>query len=90
MKAGTIFLITVAMLFFFGFVIYSTMSASEHECEVCLTFGAETVCRKGAGATMEEAQRAAQESVCGGNVSGMADAIACRNKLPAGVRCTSR
>lgn len=90
MKMGTIALITVGMLFFFGLVVYSTMSGAEQQCEVCLEFAGETVCRSGSGATAEEAQRAAQESVCGGNTSGMAESIACRNRTPVSVQCASR
>jgi hypothetical protein len=90
MKAGTIIAIAAAMLLFFGLVVYSTMSAAEHECEVCLVFDGREVCRAGAGATVEEAQRAAQESVCGGNVSGMAEAITCRGERPSRLRCTTR
>jgi hypothetical protein len=90
MKTGTVALIAVAMLVFFGLVVYSTMSAAEHTCDVCLEFAGERVCRSGAGATVEEAQRAAQESVCGGNTSGMAEAITCRNQRPVSVQCATR
>ncbi len=87
MKASTVALITGAMLLFMGFVIYSTIRPVQVECEVCLQFNGELVCRSGRGATEEEARIAAQESTCGGNVSGMAELIACRNATPVRVQC---
>lgn len=90
MKPGIIALIAIGMILFFGLVVYSTMSGAEHQCEVCLEFAGESVCRSGSGASPEEAQRAAQESVCGGNTSGMAESIACRNRAPTALQCTTR
>jgi hypothetical protein len=75
-------LVLTAMILFMGGVVWSTMSGVETECEVCLTFGTEQVCRSGRGASEVEALQAAQESVCGGNTSGMAEIIACRNATP--------
>ncbi len=79
--------LALAMVLFMGGVIWSTMSGVETECEVCLTFGTEQVCRSGRGANEVEALQAAQESVCGGNTSGMAEIIACRNAIPERATC---
>jgi len=79
--------ILAGMLLFMALVVLSTLSGVETECEVCLTFGTEQVCRLGRGASEVEALQAAQESVCGGNTSGMAEIIACRNATPERATC---
>jgi hypothetical protein len=76
-----------AMILFMAGVVWSTLTGVETECEVCLTFGTEQVCRAGRGESEVEAIRAAQESVCGGNTSGMAEIIACRNATPERATC---
>lgn len=87
MKLYQILLLAGAMILFMVVVVWSTMSDVETECEVCLTFGTEQVCRNGRGANEVEAIQAAQESVCGGNTSGMAEIIACRNAPPERATC---
>lgn len=80
--------VILGIFLFIGFVVYGTIAPVEAQCEVCLEFNGELVCRRGAGQTVEAAQTAAQESVCGGNVSGMSESIACRNAEPVRVECT--
>lgn len=87
MKLRQGLMIFAVMLLFMGGVVWSTMSGVETECEVCLTFGTEQVCRSGRGANEVEALQAAQESVCGGNTSGMAEIILCRNAVPERASC---
>ncbi len=81
--------VILAMVLFFGFVVYSAIAPVAVECEVCLDFDGRLVCRSGAGATEEDATRAAQESACGGNVSGMSESIACRAAQPVSVQCST-
>ena len=81
-------IVVAAVLLFMGVVIYSTIAPVEAQCEVCLEFNGELVCRLGAGADVEAAQQAAQESACGGNASGMSELIACRNAVPVRAECT--
>jgi hypothetical protein len=87
MKPAAALGIVIAMLAFMGLVIWSTLSEVETECEVCLLFGSEEVCRFGRGPNEVEVLRAAQESACGGNTSGMAEIIRCRGDLPARASC---
>jgi hypothetical protein len=79
--------VTLGVILFVAFLAYRTIAPVQAQCEVCLQFGDELVCRRGAGATQDEARRAAQESVCGGNASGMSAMIACRNAEPVRVEC---
>ena len=81
--------VIAGVLLFIGFVVYGSIAPVQSQCEVCLEFDGQLVCRMGAGPTDEEAARAAQESACGGNVSGMSEMIACRAAMPASVECTS-
>lgn len=78
----------LAFLAFMGGVVYLSIPQTVHSCEVCLEFDGERVCRKGVGNSQEEAQRAAHESTCGGNVRGMSESIACRNAEPVKLTCT--
>lgn len=87
MKPLQIFGILAVMVTFMAIVVWSTVSDVETECEVCLTFGSEQVCRTGRGANEVAALQAAQESVCGGNTSGMAEIILCRNATPDRATC---
>jgi hypothetical protein len=88
-KLGPGLLIAAAVLLFVGFLVYGSMPRVRSQCEVCLEFDGELVCRKGAGATEEEARRAAQESACGGNARGMSESIKCRNATPVRAQCTT-
>lgn len=87
MKPSTIALIVLAFALFMGGVVWSTVQRAGVECEVCLEFSGEEVCRLGRGPTQAEALQAAQESACGGNAAGMAELIACRNQRPVRAQC---
>lgn len=87
MKPIQVISILAAMIVFMGLVVWLTTSDVETECEVCLVFGMEEVCRLGRGANEVKALQAAQESVCGGNTSGMAEIIVCRNATPVRATC---
>ncbi len=89
MKPIHVVVILIALGLFMGAVINTTLQRAAVHCEVCLEFSGQEVCRSGSGPSREEAQQAAQESVCGGNVSGMAEIIACRNAQPTRVQCSA-
>lgn len=88
MKPSVVIAIILAMALFMGAVVVATVQRAGVECEVCLDFPHGEVCRSGRGPTVDEALRAAQESACGGNVSGMAELIACRNQVPTRTSCS--
>ena len=89
MKPALKWSLLLAVLLFMGYVVYGSMARVEAQCEICLEFNGETVCRRGAGATSEEARMAAQESACGGIASGMSESIRCRNTPPQRVQCST-
>lgn len=80
-------IVFAGLLLFAGAVLYLTIPV-QAQCEVCLEFNGELVCRLGAGDTVEEARTAAQESACGGNAFGMSELIACRAAVPVRAECT--
>ncbi|HUE96535.1 MAG TPA: hypothetical protein VMN39_07735 [Longimicrobiaceae bacterium] len=82
-------IVILGFFLFAGAVVYWSITPAQTQCEVCLEFDGELVCRRGAGATEEAALTAAQESVCGGNVSGMSESIACRAAVPVRAQCTT-
>jgi hypothetical protein len=88
MGRGAKWAVALAMLLFVAGFVYLSIPRAPYSCEVCLEFGGERVCRRGAGATEEAARTAAQESTCGGNARGMSEMIACRNAEPVAVTCT--
>lgn len=82
-------IVILGFVIFAAVIVYSSVTPVQTQCEVCLEFDGELVCRRGAGDTEEAARTAAQQSACGGNVSGMSESIACQNAVPARVQCTT-
>ena len=87
MKPSAILLTVLGLAGFMGAVVWTTMQGAEVECEVCLVFDGQETCRLGRGPTEVEAQAAAQQSACGGNTAGMAEAISCLNRVPDRATC---
>ncbi len=89
-KRSTKALVIAGVLALVGFVIYGSMARVERVCELCIEFNGRTECRRGAGATDQEARDAALTAACGILAFGMDEAIRCRNRPPKTVSCTSR
>ena len=87
MKPSIVGAIVVLVIAFMGAVVWGTLRGAEVECEVCLVFDGEEVCRLGRGESEVEALAAAHSSTCGGNTSGMAESIACMNRIPERSSC---
>lgn len=83
-------LLVVGVVVFFGWVVWGSVARVGAECSLCIQFNGRNICRSGAGATVEEARRAATESACGGNAQGMSENIACTNTPPTRVQCSTR
>jgi len=79
------FLVAVAILV--GVLIYASMNTVQAECELCVTYGDRTECRRGSGSDDDEAVRAAQKAACGVMASGMSESVNCQNTPPSNVRC---
>jgi len=75
---------------FIGVVIYLSARIPQHECEVCLTYHRETVCRTAASGTREASIESAVTSACGTLAAGMTESIRCQNTPPDRVTCRER
>ena len=86
MRRSTLLTIA-AVLAFTALLLYSTLSGSKTECEICVSFNGRDNCATARGATEMEAQRSAQSTACGTIASGMAESINCGNVVPKSKRC---
>jgi hypothetical protein len=84
--AATLVFLTV----FVALVVYLSTRVARAECEVCLTYGGQTVCRKAASGTREAAIQSAVTSACGTLAGGMTDTIRCQNTPPDRTTCTGQ
>ena len=79
-------LIGLAAVAFIGFLVYLTMGQKEHRVEVCVEYNGRENCRVAAGATREQAQRAATDNACATIASGMTETMGCSHSQPKSVR----
>lgn len=79
-----------AFLAFAAFLAWSTLSAQNVECEVCVEYGGGRNCAKASHRTDPEARRSAQTTACGTLAHGMSQAIACEGTPPASATCRTR
>jgi len=84
-KATVVFLALMV-----GVVVYLSLRIPAFECEVCLTFGQERVCRTAASGSRKEAIESAVTSACGTLASGMSESIRCQNTRPDSVTCVPK
>lgn len=89
MKRGTIITILLAVGFA-GILLYSTLSAQQVECSVCVTFNGETNCATASAETDVAAMKQAVNTACGTISSGMAESIQCANTPPVRPQCRNR
>lgn len=64
---------------FIGAVAYSTLGNALYHCQVCITLGDRTICRDGAAASKEQAERTAADGACADLTSGMTNLMQCTN-----------
>jgi len=80
----------VFLVLFIAIVVYLSARVPRHECEICLTFHGETVCRTAASGTREASVESAVTSACGTLAAGMTESIRCQNTPPDRVDCKER
>jgi len=79
---GLIFAVAVAAL-----VVVAMQGLNSITCEVCMSFGGETLCRTGTGKDREAAVDSARRACCALLSSGMTESIKCDNTEPDSVVC---
>jgi hypothetical protein len=86
-KRSIVVLVIVGIVLVVGYLIVGSRSLVQAECEVCVEFRGQRQCRRGSGATEEEARTAAQKAACAVMAFGMDESIACQNTRPKTTRC---
>jgi len=84
-KATVVFLALIV-----GVVVYRSVTIARYECDVCLTFEGQRVCRTAASGERKATIESAVTSVCATLASGMTDSIRCENTPPDSVACRNR
>jgi hypothetical protein len=79
--------VTIGAALVLGYLIWSSTTLVQTECEVCIEFRGQEQCRRGSGPTQEDAKRAARKAACGVMAAGMDASIACDNTPAKVERC---
>lgn len=70
------------IVFFLAFMAWSTFGNASFRCELCMTYNGRTVCRNGAGASQESAERVARDGACTDLTHGMTELVQCQGSEP--------
>jgi hypothetical protein len=70
-----------------GFVVYSSLHVGVVDCEVCMAFGGNEVCRSASAANRDEALRSATDNACASLASGMTETMRCLRGDPVRIEC---
>lgn len=68
---------------FVALMAWSTFGNDTYKVELCMTYNGRTVCRNGAGASEDSAQRVARDGACTDLTHGMTELVQCQNSQPA-------
>jgi hypothetical protein len=68
-------------------VVYSSFQVSDYECQVCMAFGGQEVCRTVTGKTEEEGLRSAIDNACALLAGGVTDTLRCSRTRPTRASC---
>ncbi len=68
-------------------VVYRSLTIARYECDVCVTFGSQRVCRTAASGDRKAAIESAVTSACATLASGMTESIRCQNTPPDRLVC---
>jgi hypothetical protein len=80
----------LAVIGFFGLLLFNTLSAQKATCEVCVEFNGARNCATASHESEEEARHSAQSTACGPLANGMNDQIACGRRPPVTTQCRTR
>jgi hypothetical protein len=80
----------LAVIGFFAFLLYNTLSAQKATCEVCVEFNGGRNCATASHESEEEAKHSAQQTACGPLSNGMNDVIACGRRPPVTSQCRTK
>jgi len=72
---------------FIAMLVWTTMTQTSSECEVCVTHQGRTACSTAKAATQDEAVGQAQSSACSVLSSGVTSIMTCTRKAPDRITC---
>ena len=72
---------------FIGAMVYALMQESQIQCEVCLDYGGQRLCRTGSGLDRGRAVESGVTAVCAVLSGGVTDGIDCGATPPRSVSC---
>jgi hypothetical protein len=70
-------------------LVFGSLSSVQAECELCVEYHGQTVCRRGSGADQDEAIQAAKKAACAMMATGMAESINCQNAPATNLQCSN-
>jgi hypothetical protein len=73
---------------FVGAMVYAVMAESQVECEVCVAYRGETVCRTSTAVDRDQAIQGAVSSACAVLSGGVTDGIDCGRTPPRSQTCS--
>lgn len=77
----------VVLLPVVAFVLYASMDVAEFECDVCMAFDGQEVCRTVTGKTEQEGVRTGVNNACAQLAAGMTNTMRCERGEPTRARC---
>jgi hypothetical protein len=69
-------------------LVWTTLAQSGVECEVCLDYRGESICRSVAAASADEAEQQAIANACAILSSGVTQGLECQRTPPRSLRCS--
>ena len=85
-RVGVFALSAVFIIGVLAVLVYTSIGYHQFEVELCITYKGRSACGTAAGATREEAMRAAANLTCSSIASGMSEDIACSRTEPDSIR----
>jgi len=73
---------------FLGALVWTTLSQSGIECEVCLAYRGETACRTVAASNADDATQQAIATACAILSQGVTQGLECHRTPPSSLRCS--
>lgn len=73
---------------FLGYLIYSSLSLSPINCEICVEFRGKVECRRASGPTLEDTIQTGVQNACSLITNGRDELIPCTSRQPQAVTCT--
>jgi hypothetical protein len=70
-----------------GYVVYASLTQAAVECDVCIRYAGQRICRTVEGTTEAEAIRGAIDNACGPVAGGVTETVRCTTTPPLSTSC---